>query len=73
MPASVSAIEKLWRVNSFLPNSSSSALSALDSVGWVTCRFSTARVMFSSRAAARKYRSERISMSASMIFKNCIS
>ena len=61
-PSSVSRMEKDWRVNSFFPSSSSRDRSAFDSVGCVTCRIWAARVMFSSRATARKYRRVRISM-----------
>ena len=53
---------KLWRVNSFFPSSSSSAFSALERVGCVTCSCAAARDMFSSRATARKYFRVRISI-----------
>ena len=35
-PSSVRAMEKLCRIKSFFPSSSSSPFRALDSVGWVT-------------------------------------
>ena len=57
------------RSNSLTPSSSSSCINWRDRVGCVRWSSAAARVMFSSRATARKYRRTRSSMpSASSLF-----
>ena len=65
-PSSVSVTLTRLRRNRRTPSSSSSCIICRDSVGWVMCSCSAARVMFSSLAIVRKYFSTRISITFSV-------